>query len=149
MFTGATQTRSLIALVVLALVVAACGSDDETAEAAVDLGSPDAGEFTITLTDTLTEGSLSFAVIGSGEFPHALAIARGASYDDLPHKANGAVDIDALGDDFLGSTDNLETGQTAALAVDLESGDYVFFCPVEFGDQSHAGGGMVLSVTVG
>ncbi len=106
-------------------------------------------EWAVGVEPSLTAGSLTFDVTSDGEFPHALAIARGTSYEDLPLKdENGAVDIDALGDDFLGTTENLQPGEAATITFDLEAGDYVFFCPIENGPNSHAAAGQVLSVTV-
>ena len=81
--------------------------------------------------------------------PHAFAIVRGDSYEELPQLDNGAVDTEAMGDDFLGSTDNVEVGDSTEITFDLEAGNYVFFCPIQFGPNSHAAAGQVLSVTVG
>ncbi len=124
------------------------GETDDASEGdgpvAVDLG-----EWFIDTPAEFAAGSITFSVGNSGENPHAFAIVRGTSYEDLPLKDNGAVDIDAVGDDFLGTTDNLETGDAADITFDLESGQYVFFCPIEFGPNSHAAAGQVLSVTVG
>ena len=106
-------------------------------------------EWTISDPGALAAGSFTFALENTGENPHALAIARGTSYEELPLKENGAVDTDALGDDFLGASDNVDPGGTGSIDFDLEAGDYVFFCPIEFGPNSHAGAGQVLSVTVG
>ncbi|MEL7158227.1 MAG: hypothetical protein AAFN30_16730 [Actinomycetota bacterium] len=167
----APARRALALLLGLALVVAACGSDDDdgaedtttTTEAAAtetdesddEAAAPadgiavELGEWYIDMPATLESGSLSFALTNVGENPHTLAVARGSSYDDLPQKENGAVDTDALGADFIGGGDNVDSGGTGAIDFDLEPGDYVFFCPIEFGPNSHAAAGQVLSVTVG
>lgn len=116
----------------------------------IDLGNPTDGEFSLLIgADELSAGELSFAVVNNGENPHAFAIARGASYEDLPQKENGAVDTEALGDAYLGTTANLQSGETEDITFELEAGDYVFFCPVEFGPNSHARAGQVVSVSVG
>ncbi len=123
---------------------------DDGGDAAAADGTPiELAEWSISDPGALTAGSATFALSNTGENPHALAIARGTSYEDLPQKENGAVDTDALGDDFLGASDNVDPGGTGSIDFDLEAGDYVFFCPIEFGPNSHAGAGQVLSVTVG
>ncbi|MGH1488517.1 MAG: hypothetical protein ACRBK7_03850 [Acidimicrobiales bacterium] len=116
----------------------------------VDLGNPADGEFSLVLSENaFTAGETAFSVVNNGENPHAFAIARGTSYEDLPQKDNGAVDTEALGADYLGTTSNLQSGETEDISFGLEAGDYVFFCPVEFGPNSHAKAGQVLSVSVG
>lgn len=126
-------------------------AETTTTEAAAPEGTValDLGEWFISEPGDLTAGTISFALANVGENPHAFAIARGTSYEELPQLDNGAVDTDALGDDFLGTTDNIDSGGTGSIDFDLEAGDYVFFCPVQFGPNSHAAAGQVLSVTIG
>ncbi len=124
--------------------------EDASGGILIDLGNPTDGEFSLVVgADSLSAGELAFSVINNGENPHAFAIAKGASYEDLPQKDNGAVDTEALGADYLGTTANLQSGEEEDITFALESGDYVFFCPVEFGPNSHAKAGQVLSVSVG
>lgn len=122
---------------------------EDAAEAPADAIPVSLSEWVIDTESSFTAGTLTFAVTSDGENPHALAVARGTSYEELPQKEeNGAVDIDALGDDFLGTTDNLDPGGSTTIDFDLQAGDYVFFCPIEFGPNSHAAAGQVLSVSV-
>lgn len=129
----------------------------ETIESSASNTSEDAGagvpieltEWTISDPGELTAGVISFAVDNTGENPHALAVARGTAYEDLPLKSNGAVDTDELGDDYLGASDNVASGDTGTVDFELAPGGYVFFCPIEFGPNSHAGSGQVRSVSVG
>lgn len=107
------------------------------------------GEWFISEPTGLETGTTTFSLTNVGENPHALAIARGTAYEDLPQKDNGAVDTEMLGDDFLGTSENVASGESGSIEFDLEAGDYVFFCPIEFGPNSHAAAGQVLSVTVG
>lgn len=165
--------RSLVVIfAALAFLLAACGSDDDTDTAADEVqdttttaqettttaqtedaaadGLPiELGEWFVSEPDGITAGSTTFALMNVGENPHAFAIAKGTSYEDLPQKDNGAVDQEALGDDFIGSADNIDPGGSGSITFDLEPGDYVFFCPIEFGPNSHAAAGQVLSVTIG
>lgn len=122
---------------------------EDAADAPADAIPVSLSEWVVDTESSFNAGTLTFAVTSDGENPHALAVARGTSYEELPQKEeNGAVDIEALGDDFLGTTDNLEPGGSATIDFDLEAGDYVFFCPIEFGPNSHAAAGQVLSVSV-
>lgn len=132
-------------------------AEDDVTEATEASGDAEAvdglpielGEWFVSEPVGITAGSTTFALMNVGENPHAFAIARGTSYEDLPQKDNGAVDQEALGDDFLGSADNIDPGGSGSITFDLEPGDYVFFCPIEFGPNSHAAAGQVLSVTIG
>ena len=120
--------------------------EDTGAEAAE--GQPvDLGEWFIEVGD-VAAGTTTFALSNSGEQTHALAVARGTSYEELPQLDNGAVDTETLGDDFLGASNEISNGATTTVDFDLEPGDYVFFCPIAFGPNSHAARGQVLSVTV-
>lgn len=98
----------------------------------------------------LPAGPTTFAVSNDSSLgiPHKLGIARGDTYDNLPQLANGAIDEDALGDDFLGDTENLAPGEAVNFDIDLEAGDYVLFCNIAAGPSSHAAQGQVLSVSV-
>ena len=93
-------------------------------------------------------GTVTFDVSNEGNFPHHFAIARGDSYEELPQIGGGAIDEDALGDDFIGRTENLQSGETEIIEFDLDPGNYVFFCNIAAA-VSHAAQGQVLTVTVG
>lgn len=104
-------------------------------------------EWAIETDPEIAAGTVTFSVTNGGDFPHHLAIARGNSYEELPQIGGGAIDEDALGDDFLGRTDNLQSGEVATIDFDLEPGNYVLFCNIA-ATVSHAAQGQVLSVTV-
>lgn len=127
-----------------------------TTEAAEEAGSGIGvtlnDEFEILLASDPAAGSITFNVSNEGpDFPHALTIVRAASIEDLPrNEANGAVDTEAMdAADIIGSTTIPMAGGTAEdLTVDLEAGDYVFFCPIQNETQSHVGAGQIISVSV-
>ena len=104
-------------------------------------------EWTIDTPAEVATGTVTFDVSNGGNFPHHFAIARGNSYEELPMAGGGAIDEEALGDDYLGRTANLQGGQTETIEFDLEPGNYVFFCNIA-GTVSHAAQGQVLSVIV-
>ncbi len=133
-----------------------------TEAAAEDTAADDAGsgigvvlndDFELLVASDVAAGSVTFNVSNEGpDFPHALTIVRAASIEDLPRNdANGAVDTDAMDQaDIIGSTSIPMAGGTAEdLTVDLEAGDYVFFCPIQNETQSHVGAGQIITVSVG
>ena len=165
------RISSLLALSALALT--ACGGSDETAETAPPPVETEAapaettpaettpaetttpsGAVAVSLVEWAIEtpaevaaGTVAFDVSNGGSFPHHFAIARGNSYEELPLASGGAIDEEALGDDYLGRTPNLQGGQTETIEFDLEPGNYIFFCNIA-GTVSHAAQGQVLSVIV-
>lgn len=110
-------------------------------------------EFELLLDADVAAGPVTFNVSNVGpDFPHALTIVRAASIDDLPrNEANGAIDTEAMDPaDIVGSTAvPMASGTAEDLAVDLEAGDYVFFCPIQNETQSHVAAGQIISVSVG
>lgn len=115
-----------------------------------DSGTPvDLFEWGLATTSLVNSGDVLFSVTNSGAFNHEFAIARGASYEELPLLENGAVDEDALGADFIGRTETFGGGQTIEATFNLEPGDYVLFCNIAVGPNSHAANGQVQSLSVG
>jgi hypothetical protein len=148
----------------LSLAVASCGDDDgaeggtdatvpatETSaveEAGADEVAVEMGEWFIDAPSTVASGRLTLNVSNIGEELHILVVARGDSYESLPLLYNGGVDEEALGDDAVGETGLIPRGTgTASVELELEPGNYVFFCPIQSGSESHAGLGQTLSVT--
>ena len=81
--------------------------------------------FKITFDKTdLTAGSYDIKVVNSGSATHNLTV-----------EEDGAVKA---------STDNLAPGQSATLTVDLDAGQYVFYCSID----GHRAMGMELTVQV-
>ena len=106
-------------------------------------------EFSVTVDGDIAAGVQTFAVTNEGQFPHEFGIAMGTSYEDLPKLETGAIDEEALGADFLGKTEILDAGAMTEVGFDLAPGDYVLFCNIAFGPNSHAASGQTLSVSVG
>ncbi|MGI9603686.1 MAG: hypothetical protein ACR2QE_17515 [Acidimicrobiales bacterium] len=105
-------------------------------------------EWLVEAPEIIAAGSVQFDIANGGSFTHELAVARGDSYDTLPILDNGAVDEDTLAADFLGRSDLVDLGQTTSLTLDLEPGNYVLFCNIQVGPNSHAAQGQTLSITV-
>jgi hypothetical protein len=105
-------------------------------------------EWAVETETSLDAGPIRFEITNGGEFPHEFGIARGPSYEELPLLDNGAIDEAALGADFLGKIDRLESGGSVSTEFDLTPGTYVFFCNIVAGPNSHAAQGQVVTVTV-
>ncbi|MEQ1873689.1 MAG: hypothetical protein ABL953_08190 [Ilumatobacteraceae bacterium] len=109
------------------------------------------GDFVIGV-DTITykAGTINFLATNASDTPHEFGIARGNSYEELPLLANGSIDEDALGDDFLGKTPVVDQilSPEREISFDLTPGSYVMFCNLVVGPSSHAARGQVLSITV-
>jgi len=105
-------------------------------------------EWEVDAPATIAAGTVDFDVSNEGTFSHELSVARGDSYGTLPQLANGAVDEDTLGADYLGRSDTVDLGGTTTASFDLAPGNYVLFCNIQVGPNSHAAQGQTLSVTV-
>ena len=120
------SARTVLTLLVAALLAAGCGGDDngETTDTAtvaegatLQLAADPSGALSFD-TDTLeaTAGSVTIELTNDSSLPHNVAV------------ENGDVD---------GQSDTV-TGDTTSLTVDLEPGTYTFYCSV----AGHREGGM-------
>jgi plastocyanin len=117
-------------LVAVAILLPACGGEDDANDAGAPAGSADVeivlADFTVEPSSLeFDPGSYTFRVVNEGGQTHALAI-------DGPA---GAVE-----------TGDLAPGESADLAVDLsEPGEYELYCPV----GGHREQGMAGTIAVG
>jgi plastocyanin len=120
---------SAIAILAGALVLAGCGSDEQSEPATRSSGE----QLTVTETEFRLDpaearvagaGAVEVEVVNRGATVHALAIESGTA---------------------TRSTGNIEPGQTKTLTADLPPGRYTWYCPV--GD--HRQRGMEGTLTVG
>ena len=96
------------------------------AEAESETVSVTEGEMFIELSeDSFGAGTYTFEVTNTGDMPHDFVVEQDGS-------------------DVAG-TDVLQPGESTTLEVDLEPGDYVFYCSV----GAHRAAGMEVPVTVG
>ncbi len=94
-------------------------------------------------------GEITFNASNSGSFPHEFAVIEGESYEALPLAEGGAVNEDELPTGALiGRTGRVGGGTTEALTVTLAPGNYVLLCNLGGGNNSHAGQGQRLAITV-
>ena len=93
---------------------------------------------------TSAAGAVTFAVSNDGTIPHDFFVIKtdldpaSLPYDDSAF----AVDLSDL--DVIGTTNPLDVGQAADLAVELEAGAYALICNI----PTHYEGGMFLDFTV-
>jgi plastocyanin len=129
--------RGAAALAIAAGFLTACGGDSGDGAAASPPASESAdggaaesitateADFTISLDDdSLSPGTYEITVDNEGKATHDLVVEK-----------DGA--------DVAG-TDKIQPGESATLTVDLESGDYVFYCSI----GTHRSMGMEIDVSV-
>jgi uncharacterized cupredoxin-like copper-binding protein len=127
--------RRLLPLTVLLLAVlvsAGCGSDDN-GETTGDTGAAGGESVALTATEYKFDpadvtvdaaGKVTFTVTNDGQETHALEV-----------EGNGVEE----------ETDSIAAGESGTLTVDLEPGDYEFYCPID----GHREQGMVGKLVVG
>lgn len=143
-----------IALVAVAVaspiaVLAGCGDDGgETVDVSLS-------EFSIEPDkDSVDAGEVTFALDNQGGETHEFLVVEAASADDLPVDEDGAFDEEAFGEEnVVDEVEDLESGATEDLTVDLDAGDYVLLCNLveeeETGEvESHFVEGMHATFTV-
>lgn len=137
--------RSVGALALLGLALAACNSDAED-------DSASASDVEVTLTDfkialsstTAAAGKVTFDVTNDGPSVHEFVVFKtDLAPDELPTNADGDVEE---GEDFdpLDEIEDIEKGANPTLEVDLDAGHYVFVCNI----PSHYSSGMSAELTV-
>lgn len=152
------RTSALVAVATVGLspVVIACGDDDD------DSGASGGEEVNVVLSEFIVEpaedsveaGEVTFALDNQGGDTHEFVVVEAASVDELTVDDDGAFDEEAFGEDNLaGEVEEIESGDTAELKLDLEAGDYVLLCNIveeeESGEvESHFAEGMHTTFTV-
>jgi plastocyanin len=135
--------RGAAALAISLAFLTACGSDPAGPDAAATAAETSSGssapadsgetesitateaDFSISLDDdSLSPGTYEITVNNEGDATHDLVVERG-------------------GEDVAG-TEEIQPGESATLTVELESGDYVFYCSI----GTHRSMGMEIDVSV-
>jgi plastocyanin len=124
--------RATAALAIAATLLTACGDSPDTGSAPAQADSAETGSITVTegemfielSTEELSAGSYTIDVVNDGSATHDLVVERD-------------------GEDVEG-TDSIAPGDSATLTVDLEPGEYVFYCSI----ANHRAMGMEVTVTV-
>lgn len=147
-----------VPIAVLWAMAAACGDDDGGDEGASEGGEEVnvvVSEFTVEPDpESVGPGEVTFVVDNQGGDVHEFLVVDADSADDLPVDDDGAFDEAAFGEDkVLDEVEDIESGDTAELTLDLETGTYVLVCNVveeeETGEvESHFKEGMHATFSV-
>jgi hypothetical protein len=111
-------------------------------------------EFKVTGPASAPAGSIGFQLTNVGRAGHELEIFKADSYDSMPKNQYGTVDVAQLpAGTEVGEVERFPGGgQTCSGVFDLDPGNYVLICNIEFQNGpevvSHAGRGMVMSFEV-
>jgi uncharacterized cupredoxin-like copper-binding protein len=131
-------------------LAAGCGDDDGGEEVNVVLS-----EFVVEPEqESVGSGEITFVAENEGGETHEFLVVEADSADDLPVDDDGAFDEAAFGEDnVLDEVEDIESGDTAELTLDLEAGTYVLLCNVveeeDAGEvESHFAEGMHATFTV-
>jgi uncharacterized cupredoxin-like copper-binding protein len=125
-----TKSRRRLATAVLTgalLSLVACGGGEETT-VAVTLQ-----EFSVLpAQDSAPAGSITFEVENTGpEDTHEFVVIKtDLAPDALPTAEDGSVDETGEGMEVIGEIEDLATGSTETLIVDLDAGSYVLICNI-------------------
>jgi plastocyanin len=159
-----TKTFSLARMtLVLALTasLAACGSDDKSEE---DSDAPPAvednqvdvrvQEWAVLPGQTVApSGEVTFTIQNAGEETHEFVVVKtDLGFRDLPTGDDGSVDEEGEGIEPVDEVEDIASGTTEELTVNLEAGSYVFFCNIVEDDkgetESHYQNGMSVAFAV-
>ena len=99
-------------------------------------------------SDQVTPGAVTFAAENIGEDEHELVVVKAADADSLPTDDDGAVDLEALGEDVIGEIEAFPGGDTCEGTFELTAGDYVLLCNLVHDDEVHFAEGMHAPFTV-
>jgi uncharacterized cupredoxin-like copper-binding protein len=150
-------TASVVAATAVVWSFAAgCGDDDDGG------GAAGGGEVNVVVSEFIVEpeqesvdaGEVTFVVDNQGGDIHEFLVVDADSADDLPVDDDGAFDEAAFGEDnVLDEVEDIESGDTAELTLDLDAGTYVLLCNVveeeDTGElESHFAEGMHTTFTV-
>lgn len=92
-------------------------------------------------TNSTVAGSVTFDVENAGDQPHEFVVVQtDLAPGELPTE-EGKVDEEAAEVEVLDRTENLDSGGSASLSVDLEAGDYALICniPGHYQSGMHTG----------
>lgn len=123
------------------------GADDaDPAAASIDVSL---AEWEIDAPNEYTAGVITFNTTNGGKFPHEFVVIEGEGYEALPLAEGGAVIEDDLPTGALiGRAGRIGPGSSESLTVTLAPGNYVLLCNLGGGNNSHAGQGQRLDISV-
>ena len=142
---SAIRSVAICALVALApTALGACGGSNAKP---VDVFMAD---FTMKPSvSSIAAGTIKFTVHNDGAFGHEMVVVKAAAAADLPTKADGEVDEDAIPEsDRMGEVAAVNPGFSKTLKLKLSAGKYILFCNNVDGTKVHFKEGMYADFTV-
>ncbi len=141
------RSTLLVAVGALALVGTACGGGGGgTVEVTLQEWA------VIPAASSVEAGEVTFEATNAGpDDPHELVVVRtDLSPEALPTDANGKVDEEGEGIEFIGEIEEFAVGETESATFDLVAGNYVLFCNIyeEAEQEAHYQQGMRVAFTV-
>jgi uncharacterized cupredoxin-like copper-binding protein len=130
--------RALLALTVALAFLTACGGGSGNTEPGSTAGSGGTGAAAATETITATEADFSISLDEDSLAPGTYAI-EVVNDGDATHD----LVVERDGEDVAAS-DSIAPGESTTLTVELEAGDYVFYCSI----GNHREMGMEIDVSV-
>ena len=125
--------RTVAAIFGLALLLGACGGDEEPGTGGATTVAVTLQEYAvIPAPGSAPAGTVTFQAKNNGPArPHEFVVAKTAlTPDKLPTKADGSVDEAGAGITLIGEIAEMAVGKTESKAFQLTSGAYVLFCNV-------------------
>lgn len=121
-----------LAVVAMTALLVGCG-DDDSAEA----GGGASVQVTLDEWSVASEpayapsGEVTFAISNDGEDTHEFVVVRtDVGSLDLPTVDDGSVDEQEGGLEVVGEVEDIASGTTESLTLDLEAGQYVLICNI-------------------
>ena len=154
-----TPTVAVAGAIVVSLA-AGCGDDDGGEATGGEEVNVVLSEWVVRPEpDSVDSGEITLLADNQGGEPHELVVVEADSVDELPLADDGSFDEDAFGEEnVLGEVEDVGSGDTEALTLDLEPGSYVVMCNIveEPGEMemepgtslSHFDNGMHATLTV-
>ena len=112
------------------LTLMSCGSDDGGGGAARTTVNVTLDEFSVTPNQSSApHGQVTFHVSNVGDDMHEFLVIRtDLAPDALPTEANGSYEENGAGTVLLDEIEDIDSGGSADLTLDLDSGHYVLIC---------------------
>jgi uncharacterized cupredoxin-like copper-binding protein len=140
---GTMSARRTVAGAAAGLVAAMLGFGSVASAATVEAK---ATKVDVVVSEWVLKPKLKFAAAGKTKFvlhnkgneTHEFVVVRADSFKDLPTKADGSVDEDAIAEkDKMGEIEDIKVGKTKSKVFKLGLGKYVLFCNVVDKKEDH------------
>lgn len=137
------RLKLLLSLGLLVALGAACDGGGGSIDVTLD-------EFSVSTSEGSTEaGEVTFNISNEGEETHEFVVIKtDLRATELPTEDDGSVSESGEGMEVVDEVEDLPSGESEELTVDLEAGNYVLICNILEDDESHYQEGMRTPFTV-